>query len=144
MDRRPETALLWIEIRIGPVQEAVRLLRGQIRALLVDHTFGEQKVEQVLLGLDEVVMNACFHGGAVAQVEPVELAVGVFPDRFEFEVRDRGSFEAHDGHAAAGAALPDDDAESGRGMFLIHATFDEVSFTPRDGGGTLVRLVKRR
>ncbi len=136
--------LLAIEYRIGPDAAAVRLLRGQVRALLQDHGFAASKVEAALLGLDEVVMNACWHGDAARQMEPVELAVQVHADALVLEVRDRGAFVARDGHAKDGAALPDDDAESGRGLFLIHATMDEATFTPREGGGTVVRLVKRR
>lgn len=136
--------LLAIDFRIGPVEEAVRLVRGQIRTLLVDHGFGEAKVEAVLLGLDEVVMNACFHGGAALQQQAVELKVTLHPDRVAFEVLDRGTFRPRAGHERGAAALPDDDAESGRGLFLIHATMDEVRFDAREGGGTRVWLVKRR
>lgn len=143
MDPTPPP-LLAIEYRIGPDADAVRLVRGQVRALLQDHGFAPSKVEAVLLGLDEVVMNACWHGEAARQVEPVEMVVQVHADRLVLEVRDRGAFVARDGHAKEAATLPDDDAESGRGLFLIHATMDEASFSPREGGGTVVRLVKRR
>jgi anti-sigma regulatory factor (Ser/Thr protein kinase) len=140
----PTPPPLVIEYRIGPDAEAIRLVRGQVRTLLADYGFAAGKVEAVLLGLDEVLMNACRHGEASRQQAPVELAVEVQADRMVFEVRDRGVFVARHGHAKVDATLPDDDSESGRGLFLIHATMDEASFAPREGGGTVVRLVKRR
>ena len=57
-------------------------------------------------------------------------------------MRDRGDFAAR--AAAANAALPGEDAESGRGLFLIQQTMDAVEWRSREGGGTCVRLVKRR
>lgn len=144
MDPAAAHPLLAIDFRIGPVEAAVQLVRGQVRALLEQHGFRGDQVEAVLLGLDEVVMNACFHGGAAMLQQAVELHVALYDDRVTFEVLDRGTFTPRDGHARAAAQLPDDAAESGRGLFLIHATMDEVSFAPREGGGTRVRLVKRR
>ena len=138
----PPRALLSIELRIEPDADAVRLVRGQVRSLLVDHGWASAPVEAVLLGLDEALMNACCHGGAAEKCEPVELAIELLPDRVSFEVRDRGTFNTANGGEAAW--LPDDDAESGRGLFLVQTTMDEVRYEPREGGGTRVRLVKRR
>jgi anti-sigma regulatory factor (Ser/Thr protein kinase) len=136
--------LLAVDYRIGPVEVAVQLVRGQVRALLEQHGFRGDQVEAVLLGLDEVIMNACFHGGAAKLQQAIELRLALYDDRVVFEVLDRGTFTPRDGHQRAAAELPDDAAESGRGLFLIHATMDEVNFAPREGGGTSVRLVKRR
>jgi len=144
VDSADRRALLTIEYRIEPDATAMRLLRAQLRALLVDHGFEPAKVEATLLGVDEVLMNACFHGESATKGQSVEFAVAVWPDRLEMEVRDRGGFVARDGHSKDAALLPAEDAESGRGLFLIHTTMDEVSFAPRPGGGTRVRLVKRR
>jgi anti-sigma regulatory factor (Ser/Thr protein kinase) len=125
-----------------PAAEAVRLVRGQVRSLLCAHGWSEEPVEAALLGLDEVLTNACSHGAAAENGEAVELSVELHADRIVFEVRDRGSFTPGNGKEAA--PLPDDESESGRGLFLIHATMDEVRFEAREGGGTRVRLVKRR
>jgi anti-sigma regulatory factor (Ser/Thr protein kinase) len=132
-----------MELRIVPEAMAVRSVRGQLRSLLVDHGFESAKIDEMLLGLDEVLTNACVHAGSSARGEEVELQVELFPDRVAFEVRDRGSFTPKNGHSVA--TLPDDEeSESGRGLFLIHRTMDEVRFEAREGGGTRVRLVKRR
>jgi anti-sigma regulatory factor (Ser/Thr protein kinase) len=135
-------ARLLLDLRIEPGAEAMRLVRGQVRSLLIDDGFGDEQVESALLGLDEVLMNACTHGGATSQQEPVELAIELHADRVVFEVGDRGVYETKNGKGKA--KLPADDSESGRGLFLIHRTMDEVRFEPREGGGTRVRLVKRR
>ncbi len=135
-------APLSIELSIDPDATAVRLVRGQIRSLLGDHGWTPAPIDRLLLGLDEALMNACLHGGAARRGESVELGIALHADRVEFDVRDRGPFTPVNGREAA--ALPDDDSESGRGLALIHATMDEVRFEPREGGGTRVRLVKRR
>lgn len=135
-------AHLSLEIRIEPDAEAVRLVRGQVRSLLTDDGYGAARVDAVLLGLDEALMNACFHGGAAQRCEAVELRIELHADHVAFEVRDRGPFTPRNGREAA--RLPEDDSESGRGLFLVHTTMDEVRFEAREGGGTRVRLVKRR
>lgn len=122
--------------------EAVRVVRSQIRSLLEAQGFVSAAREAVLLGLDEVLVNACEHAGSRARGETVELAIAVHADRIEFEVLDRGEFAKR--AAAANASLPGEEAESGRGLFLIHQTMDVVEWRPREGGGTCVRLVKRR
>ena len=129
--------------RIEPDAEAMRLVRGQIRSLLVDRGWTAPKIEQLLLGLDEALMNACFHGGCAERGEAVELALELLDDRVIFEVADRGSYSPKNGKHGT-APLPDDDAESGRGLFLVQTTMDEVRYEEREGGGTRVRLVKRR
>ena len=134
--------LLAVDLRITPEADAVRVVRSQLRSLLEAHGFSVPARESILLGLDEVLVNACEHAGARARGEPVELAISLFRDRLEIEVRDRGDFAAR--AAAASAALPGDDAESGRGLFLIQQTMDSVEWRSREGGGTCVRLVKRR
>jgi serine/threonine-protein kinase RsbW len=138
-DPRP---VLAVELRIAPEADAVRVVRSQLRSLLEAHGFSAAARESVLLGLDEVLVNACEHAGSRARGESVELAITLFGDRLEIEVRDRGDFAAR--AAAASAALPGEDAESGRGLFLIQQTMDSVEWRSRDGGGTCVRLVKRR
>ena len=136
------SAQLTLTLRVDPEAAAVRLVRGQLRSLLQDHGFAAATVEALLLGLDEALMNAVFHGGSAARREPVELTVELHADRIAFLVADRGEFSARD--SAPQNALPEDDSESGRGMFLMRSTMDEVTFEPREGGGTRVRLVKRR
>ena len=138
-DPRP---VLAVELRIAPEADAVRVVRSQLRSLLEAHGFSAAARESVLLGLDEVLVNACEHAGSRARGESVELEIALFGDRLEIEVRDRGDFAAR--AAAASAALPGEDAESGRGLFLIQQTMDSVEWRSRDGGGTCVRLVKRR
>jgi anti-sigma regulatory factor (Ser/Thr protein kinase) len=138
----PTRAVLSLEIRIDPEATAIRVVRSQVRSLMFDSGFRNGQIDATLLGLDEVLTNACRHGGAERRGEAVELAIELFGDRIIFEVRDRGPATPRNGRDAA--ALPDEDAESGRGLFLIHTTMDEVHFEPREGGGTRVRLVKRR
>ncbi len=137
-----ERVLHRLELEVAPEATAIRLLRGTIRALLTDHGMPAALVEHLILRLDEVLMNACEHGGATAENTSVELKVMLFQDRVAMEVLDRGTGTPRNQDCCN--ELPDDEAESGRGLYLVHHTMDEVSFHEREGGGTLVRLVKRR
>jgi len=114
------------------------MMRDSVRAVMQEFKYSDDQVESVVLGLDEVVMNACEHGSTGSD-PTVELDVDLFADRIAFEVRDRGA-----GCSKSSTDLPNDEAENGRGLFLIHHTMDEVCFSDREGGGTVVRLVKRR
>jgi anti-sigma regulatory factor (Ser/Thr protein kinase) len=136
--------LLSLSTRIEPDAEALRLVRTQLRSLLHDRGWAGTKVDEILLGLDEALMNACFHGGCVERGEAVEFGVELFHDRVVFEVSDRGDFTPKNGRDPAPLPRDNDEAESGRGLFLVQNTMDEVRYERREGGGTRVRLVKRR
>ena len=107
-----------LELRIDPEATAIRLVRGQVRSIMVDQGYSPQQVDAALLGLDEALADACLHAGSAERGEAVEMRIDVHADRIVFEVRDRGDFTPRNGRSAA--PLPDDDAESGRGLFLIH------------------------
>src|SRR5262249_11865332 len=133
---------LELKLRLPPDAQSLRLVRAEMRSLLDDHGFAAAGREAVLLGLDEVLTNACMHAARAEPRDPIELTVTLFADRLALEVCDRGGGVAAPANGTA--SLPEEESESGRGLFLIQRTMDEVSFEPRNGGGTRVRLVKRR
>ena len=138
-DGRDQAPLRSLDYQVVEDVEVVRRLRAEVRGILLGHGMLTKAVDGVELGLDEVLMNALEHGRD-QNGNVVELHIELYPDRVDFEVRDRG--ETHLGDEASEASLPDGDAESGRGLFLIQHTMDEVSFHAREGGGTLVRMTK--
>ena len=143
---RPRTTpQLRLEVRVEPGATGIRLLRGLVRSMLRDRGVSQEHVDAVILGLDEVLMNACVHGNSSnGEGAKGDCAVDVFFELFreglQVEVCDRGECSRL---AGLDGKLPDLESESGRGMFLIRKTMDEVSFFAREGGGTRVRLVKR-
>ncbi len=121
---------------------AVRTLRRLVCSVLCDRGHGGKIVEDVELGLDEVLTNACVHAQERAPGTPVGLTIELYDNRLILLVDDSGDFaEEVDGKDLGD--LPKEDSESGRGLFLIRQTMDEVHFEKREGGGTRVRLIKR-
>jgi len=87
----------------------------------------------------EVAANIVQHAAAEGAVD-FDLEVRAFPDRLEALFADNGLAADVD---VAAPALPDEMAESGRGIALAWAALDELSYQ-RDGAVNRWRLVRRR
>jgi serine/threonine-protein kinase RsbW len=103
--------------------------------------------EEAAFGIDmavrEAVTNAVLHGNQQDESKTVELTLKSSPDAVEIIVVDRGpGFNPTE--------VPDPTQEenilkaSGRGIFFMRSFMDEVDWLIRPGGGTTVRMVKRR
>jgi serine/threonine-protein kinase RsbW len=103
--------------------------------------------EEAAFGIDmavrEAVTNAVLHGNQQDESKTVELTLKSSPDAVEIIVVDRGpGFNPTE--------VPDPTKEenilkaSGRGIFFMRSFMDEVDWVIRPGGGTTVRMVKRR
>jgi hypothetical protein len=84
---RPE---LEVELRIVPEAEAIRVVRSHLRSLLEAHGFTLLAREEIVLGLDEVLVNACVHSGSKVRGETVELVVSLPRDGGERGAPGRG------------------------------------------------------
>lgn len=103
--------------------------------------------EDAAFGIDmavrEAVTNAVVHGNRRDENKTVEVTIKSSPDAVEISVHDQGAgFNPE--------AIPDPTAEenilkaSGRGIFFMRSFMDEVDWLIRPGGGTTVRMLKRR
>jgi serine/threonine-protein kinase RsbW len=103
--------------------------------------------EDAAFGIDmavrEAVTNAVVHGNRQDETKTVEVTLKSSPDAVEIIVHDQGvGFNPE--------AVPDPTAEenilkaSGRGIFFMRSFMDEVDWLIRPGGGTTVRMLKRR
>jgi serine/threonine-protein kinase RsbW len=103
--------------------------------------------EDAAFGIDmavrEAVTNAVVHGNRQDETKTVEVTLRSSPDAVEIIVHDQGvGFNPE--------AVPDPTAEenilkaSGRGIFFMRSFMDEVDWLIRPGGGTTVRMLKRR
>jgi serine/threonine-protein kinase RsbW len=91
----------------------------------------------------EAVTNAVLHGNRQDESIPVEVGMSGTDDGLSITVRDRGQgFDP--------SHLPDPTAEenilkaSGRGILFMRTFMDEVGWEHPPGGGTLVRMVKKK
>ena len=103
--------------------------------------------EDAAFGIDmavrEAVTNAVFHGNHEDKNKTVDVTLKSSPDAVEISVHDQGAgFNPEE--------VPDPTAEenilkaSGRGIFFMRSFMDEVDWLIRPGGGTTVRMLKRR
>ena len=103
--------------------------------------------EDTAFGIDmavrEAVTNAVLHGNRQDKNKTVDVTLKSSPDAVEISVHDQGAgFNPED--------VPDPTAEenilkaSGRGIFFMRSFMDEVNWLIRPGGGTTVRMLKRR
>jgi serine/threonine-protein kinase RsbW len=108
-----------------------RLIAQALRVVGVE----PDTVSDVEIALSEACANVLRH----AKVgDAYEVRAGFDQQRAFLEIIDQGA-----GLDGAAAGQPDDDAESGRGLALMRALMDKVSFESRIGDGSSVVLEKR-
>ncbi len=95
----------------------------------------EETIGDVELALTEACTNVLDHAHGT---EDYEVAVGIDGRACVIEVIDRGG-----GFDAAGLAEAGPYAEDGRGVLIMKALVDEISFIHRPADGTVVHMEKR-
>lgn len=112
---------------------ARRVLKSSLTVLGVD----EHCVHDIELALTEACTNVLDHAGDSDQYE---VSAGIDGRVCVLEVVDRG--EGFDG-TDRGLDDADGDAEDGRGIQLMRALVDKVTFTSKPQVGTIVHLEKQ-
>lgn len=132
-----------VELKLPSRIEAI----GEASAAVVDAArrlgFAEDALFGIELAVREAVTNAVLHGNRQDESLPFEVGVAGTDAGMTVTVRDRGEgFDA--------SHLPDPTADenilktSGRGILFMRTFMDEVGWEHPPGGGTLVRMVKRK
>ena len=80
----------------------------------------------------EAASNVVQHA-VPASAAPVELGVEICVEQSSLEARVSAHGAVSPGPLDAGASMPDDDAESGRGLALIRALVTTVTFSRQEG-----------
>ncbi len=131
--------MLKLPSRIESVEEAA------IKAdeFAKEQGLGDDFVSAIDLAIRESVTNAVKHGNKFAEGKTVDVTFAETADGFEITVRDYGTgFEVND--------IPDPtDPENlmkanGRGILFMRSFMDVVEWSNPAGGGTAVRMIKRR
>ncbi len=115
------------------VPVARRVLAGALRSLGVE----EVAVTAIEVALTEAATNVLDHAHTTDQYE---VSAGISGKLCVLEVIDRGA--GFDGNGL-GLADAEDGAEEGRGIQLMRALVDRVTFTSRPQVGTVVHLEKQ-
>ena len=134
-----ETTELSLPSRIDTVATAAALVAEFLSrsGITEDAAFG------IDMAVREAVTNAVVHGNRKDENKTVDVTLKSSPYAVEISVHDQGAgFNPED--------VPDPTAEenilkaSGRGIFFMRSFMDEVNWLIRPGGGTTVRMLKRR
>ena len=104
---------------------------------------GDDAAFGIDMAVREAVTNAVLHGNRQDEDKTVDITLKSSPDAVEISVHDQGpGFNPE--------KVPDPTAAenilkaSGRGIFFMRSFMDEVDWLIRPGGGTTVRMLKRR
>lgn len=108
-----------------------------------EHGFGDDFVSAIDLAIRESVANAVKHGNKFDESKNVVVTFSDSDDAFEITVRDFGpGFNVDE--------IPDPTnpenllKANGRGILFMNAFMDEVSWSNADGGGMVVKMLKKR
>lgn len=124
--------------------ETVPVVRGLLRASMVELGIEDDCVDDICLALTEACANVVAHAaqaGAGADTT-AGYRVEVSFDKVQCEIKvldDGGGFDPR--HLLVD--MPDTEAERGRGLAIIDALMDGVSFASAPGVGTTVTFEKR-
>ena len=124
-----------IELQLPRDRMSVPLARHLLRAAMGELGVMSDDSEAVQLALSEACTNVIAHAGPG---DAYEVRITVTPRACELRVFDEGrGFEQ-----SADPTMPQRGAVRGRGLALMQAIVDQVSFTSRPEVGTVVSLVK--
>ena len=104
------------------------------------HNVHESRYGNILIALTEAVNNAIHHGNGLDPAETVTLGYEVRPDRIIFMVKDQGAGFDFD-HLPDPTDPQNLEKPHGRGVFLMRALAEEVSFS--DNGATVALAFDR-
>jgi serine/threonine-protein kinase RsbW len=134
-----ETTELSLPSRIDTVATAA----AAVAEFLSRSGISEDAAFSIDMAVREAVTNAVLHGNRQDENKTVDVTLKSSPDAVEISVHDQGAgFNPEE--------VPDPTAEenilkaSGRGIFFMRSFMDEVNWLIRPGGGTTVRMLKRR
>jgi serine/threonine-protein kinase RsbW len=105
--------------------------------------FDEDGAHYVSVAVRESVVNAIKHGNQGDENKRVALAFTLHPKALEVRVQDEG--KGFDPEAVPNPVADENLLKAdGRGIFFMRSFMDEVTYSFPPGGGTIVKMVKRR
>ena len=117
-------------------------VRGLVRPYLEKHDVAAERIDGVVLAVDEACTNAIRHSYGRSSDREVWLSLRQLPEFIEVEVRDDGAPAPADRVQRQPMARPDPETvvPGGLGIPLIYSAFDDVIFEPGAERGNRVRM----
>ena len=95
--------------------------------MLIEPVDLKETRERIELGLHEALVNAVVHGNSNSHEKLIRIRRIITPNWFVWQIQDQGNGI---NISQRNFSLPSEiDAESGRGLFLIHECFDDVRWS---------------
>jgi serine/threonine-protein kinase RsbW len=130
-----------LELSLPPKPEYVRTVRHTVGALARLHGVSEDLIEDIKLAVSEASTTALMVNAGLSVPEPITVRAWGEPEAMVLEVLDRGPGPAKeilgDPEEIDTGDLPFEKALS---MPLIRGLVDEVALSPREGGGSRLRM----
>ncbi len=96
---------------------------------------------EIRLGLQEALVNAVKHGNKLDPTKTVIIQFSASKQGYSWIISDQGSgFKSECDCNGEVKELPQEEAENGRGLCILHAIFDQVHWNRE---GTQIRLSKQ-
>ncbi len=121
-------------------------VRAMVRSYLVNQGVDEDKVQELVLAVDEACTNSIRHAYGGAGDKKLELSLDTRDGWMELVLRDAGLPAPYD--RVRRKSEEDIIAEAltpgGLGMHLIYNVFDDVEFTPGESEGNTIVMRLRK
>lgn len=135
----------FIEMRLPAKPEYVGVVRLSVSGIANRMGFSYEEIEDLKVAISEAMTNATTHAYDADEDGEVTIGFGVYPDRLEVMVADRGgSFDLEEVKKDIGPYRQnekiEDLREGGFGLFLIDALMDKVEIS--NNYGVIVLMTK--
>lgn len=131
-----------LELTVASRLEEMTAVHALVEKAIGEFQLSEDLAHWIELSISESMINAILHGNKLDPAKTATLKISSNGEAIEIIVEDHGKgFQLQD------VADPTDIANllkpSGRGILIIRSFMDEVDVTPREGGGSCLRMMKR-
>ena len=135
----------FVEMRLPAKPEYVGVVRLSVSGIANRMGFSYEEIEDLKVAISEAMTNATTHAYDADEDGEVTIGFGVYPDRLEVMVADRGgSFDLEEVKKDTGPYRKnekiEDLREGGFGLFLIDALMDKVEIN--NNYGVVVLMTK--
>ena len=125
-------------IAIPSIPSQITYVENALLPVLTDRGYGERALFGIKLALEEAAINAIKHGNQLDDTKKVTVRFTIGEDRATISIGDEGEgFNPAD--VPDPTAAENLTATSGRGLALINAYMDEVTFNERGNEVTMVK-----
>jgi len=135
-----------IRVELASDPRLLCTLRAMVRTYVGLQGFPPDRVEEVVLAVDEACTNAIRHSYGGRRDARIEVSFRALPDRIEIILEDDGVPALRERLAPRELRPPEGESitPGGLGVQIMYRVFDEVDFEPGEREGNRVTMRLRR